>query len=112
MHDHFAFGKFGSGLDEKFLNFTTALIVTPVSYPQNVRAFLGCNGVKSLHIGALVKCPRIRHSEALRINLADRLTKREHSVKQMHMEAQQFTRTAIRAVMGIVKKCTETKLVF
>src|SRR5689334_813438 len=57
-----------------------------------------------------MKGPRARHTKPVRIDAANRFAKRKHSVHQVEIKFQNFTRTRIRAVMAVMKERNESQL--
>src|SRR2546423_15580739 len=57
-----------------------------------------------------MECPGARNTETISVDLANCLPKCQHTIKEMQVKAQYFTRTGIGAMMRVVKERFEPVL--
>ena len=65
--------------------------------------------MKMRNIGRLVKCPGLRHAEAIEIDAPNGFAERQNAVEKMERKSQNLARVGVGAMMGVVKQRTESK---
>src|ERR1041385_3594882 len=97
-------------LNQEFLQFGGAFIVTPVADPDHINFLAALEWTKLLNVSGFMKSPRPVDSEAVDVNAADGLTERQYAIHQVQMKFQDFAGPSVSTMMAVMEQSNEAEL--